>query len=323
MNASSFRIQLLVLSALAAVAIGLFLAPETVTVPIRTSVRDAVLPGHRAVEWGVDNVQTAALRFRNSGADPVEIDSPITLIENERLLSRRLRLENARLRQQLKQRQRIGVSPYRTGEKVPLLLDDLVSATVFGKETALLWKSGVLIDQGRNAGLREADIVLRDNGPIVDRGADAQLATGFPVFAGRCVFGRVSHVGRWTSTIQPVTDRKFRGHAQLVRKTGKGYVFGGEGVLEGDGDSQCRLTLIAAEEPVAVGDGVYTASRKTAFPFPMYYGKVTRAELPPGASHWQITVAPAIGDIQPQTVQILRKRINPERLRESGSESQP
>ena len=46
----------------------------------------------------------------------------------------------------------------------------------------------------------------------------------------------------------------------------------------------------------------------------MYYGKVVRAELEPGAQEWSIWVKPAAVDVRLETVLILRRVLNPDRI---------
>ena len=313
MSTSSKKAPFIALIVATAAAVGLFFAPASFTTPIRTSVRDAILPGHQAVSSVVESTQTVAARWTGSQTNVIEFEKSATLSAEHQLQIRQLQIANARLKQQLASQKIIGVSPYQAAETKPLLIDGLIQATVFGEETATLWKAGWLLDKGTGDGVRKTDLVLRDKGPVVDQGENQQLETGFPIFAGRCVYGRISQVGRWTSSVQRVTDLAYRGHARIVRKTANGYFFGAEGVLEGTGESICRLKLITAEMPVAVGDDVYTATRKDRFPFSMYYGKIVRAELPAGATHWEIDVQPAIGNARPKSVQILRQRLNPAR----------
>ena len=137
------------------------------------------------------------------------------------------------------------------------------------------------------------------------------LADGQPVYSGRSIIGKIAVAGRWTSTVRPVTDREFRGLAQLARKTRGGLIFGSQAILEGSGSPLCRLTLVPVTEPVNIGDEVYTGRRDATLPYPLYYGKVVSAKIPPGAAHWEIKVEPAVGKIKAQRVQVLTKKMNP------------
>ena len=124
--------------------------------------------------------------------------------------------------------------------------------------------------------------------------------------------------GRLSSTYEPVTHPNYRGRARLAYKTPEGIVFGTGGILAGQGEPLCRLERVNSEVPVSVGDDVYTDTSDGLFPEPMYYGKVVKVNLQPGSPRWEITVKPAASEFDPQTVQILRKLINPVRIAGPG-----
>ena len=96
------------------------------------------------------------------------------------------------------------------------------------------------------------------------------------------------------------------------RRDHPGLATGARGVLCGTGEDLCRLKWIASTEPVNVGDEVYTDAQASSLPQPMYYGKVVRAEA--GLTHWEIWVEPATTGHDVQTVQVLRRRLNPLRV---------
>jgi len=130
--------------------------------------------------------------------------------------------------------------------------------------------------------------------------------------------GRISRVGRWTSTLQPLTDTRFRGLARLARPGDDRPVFSTRGMLEGTGDGFCRLTLVPATAAVAIGDVVYTDGRDQPDAWPMVYGTVVRAELPEDAPHWDIRIRPAINLDELGHVEVLTRRFNRQRTNSSG-----
>ncbi|MFM7159549.1 MAG: rod shape-determining protein MreC [Planctomycetaceae bacterium] len=75
---------------------------------------------------------------------------------------------------------------------------------------------------------------------------------------------------------------------------------------------RCRLKNVT--EPVAVGDQVYTAESDGVLRFPMYYGEICAAELPPAASEWEVEVTPAATACEPDEVEILRLSLLRENL---------
>lgn len=299
---------------LGAVALGLFSAPPKITEPIRVAVRDGLRPGQRALQSSTEWVTT---QRRNRGPFDYQDREQVTALRTE-LRSwqdryRRLQIEAAQLRDQMETAQQQGAVPFQGRVGKPLLIPQLLTAAVLGEETAAKWQAGRFIDKGQTHGVSPSTLVVDVGSRLIDQGADANIAAGQPVLAGRCVVGRIAQVGHWTSTVQLVTDGEFRGFAQLVRPTSQGFVFGTRGILEGIGDTLCRLRFISSTEAVQVGDEVYTGDRDGALPSRLYYGQVVRAELEPHASHWEIWVKPAVADMELQTVQVLRTKLNPAR----------
>ncbi len=193
-----------------------------------------------------------------------------------------------------------------------LVRPQLVEARVLGEESATAWRGAKFLSVGARGGIAESALVLDDARPLIDLGRDADLSEGDAVCAGRIVIGKVAEVGRYSSTLRLVTDPAYTGRARLVRRTSQGLVFGAEGTLAGDGSELCRLKHIA--DPVNVGDEVFTGGTDGVAPLPMYYGRVVRAELPPGAGEWSVWVKPAAADEPLDAVLILRRAINAERL---------
>jgi cell shape-determining protein MreC len=221
-----------------------------------------------------------------------------------------LRIENALLREKLSKADQN--SPYRGTVGQPLIVPELLQASVLGEETAKLWRAGKFIDKGTMDGVGKSALVLDDTSLLIDQGRDENLLSGQPVYSGRRVFGKVVQVGRWVSTVAKVTDARYRGWAQLGRRTSQGLLFEGTGILEGRGEPLCRLELVKLRELVSVGDEVYTANRDSTLPYPMYYGKVVQVK--PGTQFWEIWVKPAVNETNLQTVQVLRKKFNPIRM---------
>lgn len=296
---------------LSLVALGLTLIPQGIADAVRATVRDAALPGLRYLTLTREQLDAARRSLSSTGETAERLAALGAELDQWQLRCRRMTIQNALLHEELQRAKRDGVSPYDATPAKPLVVPGLLEASVLGEETARLWRTGRLIDRGAVDGVGESSLVLDDTRPLVDQGADSGLATGQPVYSGRSVLGKIAVVGRWTSTVQPVTDPGFRGMAQLARRTEGGVTFGPTAILEGCGERLCRLKLVPATEPVSIGDEVYSAPRDATLPFPLYYGKVVRAEIKPGAPHWEIDVDPAANRIEPQTVQILTRQLNP------------
>ena len=324
-------------------AVGLLCAPSTLTDLLQASVRDAVHPGSLLITSAIEGVRKLAPRSQSESANLAQLEATATELQESQRRERRLRSELAVLRGQLESLKRTGTRPIQPSSSAPLIIAELLEARILGEESGRCWQSGRLIGRGASSGVQPSEFVLSAE-TTIDQGHADHVAPGHPVYAGRCVVGKVRHVGRWTSTLQPVTDADYRGTAQLARRVNASaaggvapiheqkaeqpgvprsedngsVVFGAKGVLEGQGHELCRLTLISSSEPVNVGDEVYTGERDALFPYPMYYGRVVQAELRPGASYWDIRVQPAVALEELETVEVLRKSINPVRLTDSA-----
>ncbi|MBT6156623.1 MAG: hypothetical protein HOK71_04870 [Planctomycetaceae bacterium] len=307
------RILFPLTAAFCLLALALTGVPQSIANKARATVFDASLPGHRLLAVARKKIIAA----RKQHSPDAEHDRRMRDLELQargwQQRFQQLQAQNGLLNEQLTATVRDGVSPYRGSPAEPLVVPELLQASVLGDESAAMWRSGTLIDRGSADGLRESTLVLEEAAELIDQGVSAGLTAGQPIYAGRNVVGKIGVVGRWTSTIQPLTDPKFRGMAQLARKTPNGITFASTAILEGTGEDFCRLTLVPAAEAVSVGDEVYTDHNDATLPFPFYYGKVIQADLKPGASHWEIRVEPAVKQIDSQTVQILTRSLNPAR----------
>jgi len=300
----------------ACLAIGLALAvlPDRFTDTIRSHVIDTARPGQQAV---------ADLRGRLAAWRPFTGPSPIVdgnrnSLEVARLEIRRLRLANSRLAEEATtfDSTTSAGSLDNSPTHPPLVVSDLVAARVLGRETIQAWQAGRILDRGH--GLAPESLVVEPGHTTLDAGLDSGFDQGQPAYAGRRVVGRISRVGRWTSTVQPLTDTRFRGLARLARPGRDRPAFSTRGMLEGTGDGFCRLTLVPATAAVAVGDVVYTDGRDQPGSWPMVYGTVVGAELPENAPHWEIRIRPAVNFDELERVDVLTRQFNRQRTSSSG-----
>lgn len=304
---------------------GLLLSPPDVTFCVQTLVRDGAYPGLRVLD-AVHRL-SRSIAVRSPSADSANEVQAALLQEREELERRCRALQsiNAQLAEELEQVHRRLPSPFLAEAGTPLFVPELIEASIIGAEELQRAAQRVsyrrVVDAGAAKDLVPSDFVVTPaadgsgvDGPLIDQGDDRGIRMDQPVFAGRCVVGKVGQVGRWTSTVVPVTDSSFRGQAQLVRTAGRRLVLGADGVLAGDGQGRCRLLHIPSTEPVTIGDEVYTSSRLAALPVPMFYGRVISAQLPTGAPHWEITVQPAATMESTRVVHVLRSVLNRERI---------
>ena len=148
------------------------------------------------------------------------------------------------------------------------------------------------MNSGRAQGLVESDAVLDESGPHLDQGSEAGIEPELDVLIGRCVVGRIASVGHWTSALESITDRRYRGLAQIIRPSDQGAPFGAEGILVGQGTELCKLTDVPTTQSVRIGDDVYTSDRDRRFPISLYYGRVVR--VTEAGRNWDISVRPAV-----------------------------
>ncbi|MFG0335195.1 MAG: rod shape-determining protein MreC [Maioricimonas sp. JB049] len=322
MARKSLRRELLAMSVCWLLGGLLLVSPSDSSEPIRTRVRDLVAPGAAIIQtaWSQSARVISDLRYR-----PVDT-SRVEQLEEDLARWRRtalaVQIREARLREDL---ERLQSAVNVTGSESLTTLT-VVSARVLGgdRDRLVEWSTS-LLNRGLHDGLAVGDFVLGDTGLLIDQGETSGIEADLLVRAGRQTVGRIRSVGRWTSTVQPVTDPGFRGAAQLVRTLPQGTVFGAEGVLTGDGAGGCQLQFVPATAPVAEGDLVYSPVRRSPGGVPLHYGTVVRAELATGASHWVIQVEPAVALAEglPDHVEVLTEHLRTDPLAALPSRPQP
>ena len=292
----------------------LAILPESTTGRLRDLIRSAMQPGQRAVLAIRDYASEQLNGLQSDGlADREEsIENLAGRVREAESQSRHLALMVQHLQQQLTDARQHGVSSFAAQTTNPLLSIHAVEARVIGREILAGIAARELLDSGEAAGLREDQWVVDAAGPVVDVGTDHALTSGLPVFAGRCIVGRVAATGKRTSAIQLITAADFRERAIVAGSNGILTSTSPNGLLEGTGHG-CRLTQIGATDDIQVGDIVYSLP---AFPVQaaMLFGVVKSCTRQPGALHWNIEVEPRADLSNLNTVEIVTPQINPERL---------
>jgi cell shape-determining protein MreC len=284
-------------------AAALFVAPARLQQCIRASVVDVVVKGQSAAIGEFDALRASAAQSlsRLPTDDASAADNRPRNLEE---VCRRLRIENARLRDELRLAEKYGVSPLPVSTTHAAAAPEVVRATVVSRHALSQWRSVRPLNQGRSAGVSESSLVLESDLPHLDQGSDAGVVPDLDVFIGRCVVGRIASVGRWTSTLESITDPRYRALAQIVRPTDQGGSFGTEGILVGQGNGFCKLTDVPTTETVRIGDEVYTSDRDRRTGVPLYYGRISSVEE--SGRHWDITVEPAVKVAEIKSVAVLK-----------------
>jgi len=288
----------------------LWLTPESAVDRLRGAALDLLRPGQQLAEQGLD--WGHALK----GMVRVRADSGIRLAKLESELER-LTQQNEALRAQCDAAhvlQLSSTSPAVESAEDPLLVSRLVPARLLGRQAQAYLAAHDLLDVGTAAGVSARALVV--DAPLIDQGADAQLAVGDYVLADQRVWGRIASAGRYASSLRRIGDAGYRDLVMIAHRDGDQLHPGPQGLWEGTGEAECRIRLVEATSPVAIGDLVYTADTEGLLPAPLLYGEVVSAELPLAARHWEIRVRPATGALRTGRVAVVRTEVNERRVAE-------
>jgi hypothetical protein len=302
------RSTLLAATATVIASVALFLSPAATQRSLRSAVLDVVGPAqglaaaqyHAGRDWLVAKSARLAPGARPFSADAADAGARAAALEQ---VCRRLRVENARLREELSLAEKYGVSPVPAAAQRAGEIPSAVRASLIRSDS----QSAVaeqLLSSGRAQGIAESDIVVNPSRPRLDQGSEAGVGPELDVLIGRCVVGRIGAVGRWASALEPLTDPSYRGLAQIIRPSDQGGSFGAEGILVGQGAELLKLAEVPTTQSVRIGDEVYTSDRDRRFPVPLYYGRVVRVEA--SERTWNISVRPAVRIQDLKTVEILK-----------------
>jgi cell shape-determining protein MreC len=300
------RSTLLTAAALCAAAAGVSVSPW-LEQTLRAAVLDVVVSGQAFALTRYEGWRSPSALLPVQQLPGTAKSGALSPDERMRQLEQRcrcLRIENARLREELQLAEKYGVSPIPVLAARPAAAPAVVRAALISRETLAQWRSVRHLSRGRAQGVAESSLVLEEGLPHLDQGSDAGVEPELDVFIGRCVVGRIASVGRWTSTLELITDPHFRALAQIVRPTDQGGSFGTEGILVGQGTGLCKLTDVPTTQTVRVGDEVYTSDRDGRTRVPLYYGRIVRVEE--AGRHWDITVEPAVKAGELKSVAVLK-----------------
>ncbi len=274
---------------------------------VRIVLLDALSPGRLAV------MSLAPPSPKTTLSAPA--DSPKrerNILEQQR---RRLLIENARLRNELRLLQRS--SGHRRPTETDFLRLRLVEARILGRRGIPDSVKDLLIDAGTAHGLRHEELVLDASGIVLDRGTVDGVQPGHPVLYGTAVVGRIDRIGRWVSHVLPITDPKFSAEVQLIHHTAGTSHPGCTGLLEGTGNA-CRITGTPATASIAVGDEVVSVDAAGIIGPRFSYGRVIQAEFR-SAGQWDVVVEPAVSPTDVTRVAVAVPRLNSRRLQSDRS----
>jgi cell shape-determining protein MreC len=312
----SLEIKLVLLAMLTGVF--LYVIPSAYSSRLYSLIRDASKPGLVLVQQ-IKGWQHQRAEAPLQQTLVKQLETKLSDLERE---NRRLKMQSLQLSEDLAQLKHTGVAPYQSESGDRLLVPDLLEAELLGESSIALLKKGQLLNQGHERGVFKSSFVLQSESPLIDQGADQGVKAGYSIYAGQAVVGKVSEVGRWTSSLIPVTSVEYRGSARIARKTEQGLQMGTDGILVGLGEGKCELLQIPPTESIQVGQEVYTGDVDRELPLsmqstlgqPLFYGRIIEAELPRGAPYWKIIVEPAVKLSEIKRVSVLRQIVNPRRM---------
>lgn len=122
----------------------------------------------------------------------------------------------------------------------------------------------------------------------LDKGSNAGISVGMPVFDSAGTVGQVIQVSATTSTVRLLRDENSSVSAMIQSSRAQGMV-------EGSADGTLHLNLIRTDQTVNVGDTIVTSGLGGVFPKGLPLGKVTSVSRTPGALYYDIVVEPFSG----------------------------
>ena len=193
-----------------------------------------------------------------------------------------LRAKNAKLQQELGQL-RSRDAEISALEEMLTLKRDLRADTVGARVIA--------------ASLDERFRVLRLS---VDRG-DAALGQWLPVLSADGLVGRIHKVYGDYAEVLLLSDTKSAVDVVIDRTMGRGVLRG----AASESLYRCTIDYLSQDEPVEVGDEVFTSGLGGDFPKGLLVGKIVSVEKAEYGLHQKVSVAPAVNFSALRTVQVL------------------
>lgn len=287
--------------------------PSNAVQGLREFIRGGLVPGQKVLLHSQQHVRAVARQW----ASPADERQRQEIAALRRLLAaseRRVQVAQRELliAQDKLEQQSQAASPIDVTSSQPLFAVRALEARVIGRELAAQWKAKRLVIPKQFEGLQQELWVLEDAQLGVDQGEDSNVVPGQTVFAGRAVVGCVAEAGRLVSAVELITSTNFRKPAVVGRQSGQRLAYSQPGLLVGDGDGRCRLTLPDRHTTVSNGDAVYAVTEAGGVDVPLLLGYVESATL--GPLQWDVLVRPAADLKQLDAVQILTTTLNPERL---------
>ena len=304
--------------------LALALLPESTQATLRDYVRLAFRPGQELTTDAVASSTSVWQSTFESDSQQArdEVASLQKDLANSRLQTQQFRLAARHWKQRVHSQTQHGSSPFESSNSHPLIVAQAIEARIIGEHAVSLWKANKLLNAGGKNGIEEDQWVLDNADLKLDQGQATGVLSGLPVFAGRCIVGRIAASGRWTSSLELISARSFRAKA-IIGETQTDSVSSStnssssrlpEFLIEGNGSGLCILTQVPITAAVEIGSPVYSVPGDRAVNGSMLFGFIESADRQRGSLHWDIVVRPAAQLAQLETVQIVTASLNPDRI---------
>lgn len=204
--------------------------PVSVSEPVRSWLREAILPLQRAVDSSLGAMRDyagALGRIPRLLSDNESLRRELSRLETEKVHWQALSRENDELRRLL------GLRPLPHASWIP--------AKVQARSRDAWWQTARL-----------------------DKGSDDGIAVNMPVLSPEGLIGKITDVTRSTSDVLLLSDPTFTVSTRIVR-TGSFGVVSGRGP-SWQGQVFCRMNFIPKNDQIASGDEVVTSGLGGVFP---------------------------------------------------------
>jgi cell shape-determining protein MreC len=277
--------------------------PQRASIALKDAGRAVLAPGQQVAQSVLAHV---ASWFRTW---EYRADSAGELRRLQRLVER-LNEQNEALRLSLRQQSH---EPLAAEQPTSLLGLRAVEARVLGERGQAFLRGAAIMSGQRIPDLMTGSLAVDFAPAVIDQGENVSLAAGDMVLAGGRIWGKLIEVGPQTALVRRIDSVGYRGLVQIGHTADGAWKPLARGILEGTGNRLCRIRLVDATAPVAVGDMVFAAEEQGLIDSALIYGRIERAELAPGAAHWQLWMSPAADSELPTKLTILQPVVNESR----------
>jgi hypothetical protein len=192
----------------------------------------------------------------------------------------------------------------------PLVSARAIETRVLGQQAQAMLCGAAILASEHAAELTSGSLAVDYEVALLDQGANVRLNVGEMALAGGRVWGKLVEIGPQTAVVRRLTATGYRGLVQIVDSIEGVMKPLARGIVEGIGETQCRIRMVDATAPVSVGDLVLADEEEGVTAAPLVYGRIARAELEAGAAHWRLWMAPAIAADLPRKLVVVQPVIN-------------